>query len=620
MIFMAILVLVLSGMSCQKKDTKKSSAALYYFTLLRKPAWTPADRHVFINLFTTRGMNRLLQMNDMGSFQEFQHDRSSIPEATCDFNEFDPSFNFTRESRALELSGLAGADIKIVRPVWFKAEGEKLSPYATQIVLWNGLIHDLYSIPMTRKERIHPLLGIIMLILLVIQTRAARSNVSTLNMSRFATIVVMLIALVINGAIMYGLYMLGGKTFKKITYEPSGSSEFVTDLEALGEPYFGEPSFSVIKNAKESVKKETLELINSAGSRENSSLARTFLSRAKSLSSRGDVKSLNRSIAFLKRSLEYQFNSAAFIELANCYMLLGEANVNTLLNLVRAEAVLNTIQSMEGFRGVKNEISMLLSSVKYLQQDKETAVALVEKVESFRFHLNNSERYWEAKYHIETDDQVKVDIADELIRLSPDNPRYYLFKGVAASQTGNNRVARDCIERATKMNPEYSLARNILHKFQRNALTPLFESFEEAELQAEPDNLPFHETYQYADVLTLGKVDAASTLQMTDLDKLYPKSPMWKYGLAGVTGVRKSDTRRIAAIIVYLLVVAVLISLFAVRLSENYLSMGAINFWCLVFVIALYTLFWGISTKTAWIYIFLTYFINIQTIRNSVKK
>jgi tetratricopeptide (TPR) repeat protein len=613
-------VILLSAMSCQNtKDTKKTNVGIYYLTLFRKPGWSPADRNIFINLFSTRGMNKLFQLNGVSSFEEFQNQRYMFLEANCDFNEFDPSFQYTSKERASELSRTTGADIKIMRPVWYKVDGEKLSPYSTQIVLWNGLIHDLHTIPMIKKERIHPLLGVIMLILLILQTMTARRNVSKTQMSRGGIVTVMLIAVCLNGAIMYGLYRLGGTTFKKISYEPIQGSEYQIDLSPIEEPYFGEPALSIIDNAKKSVERETVGLLNSAGRRKNVNMAQSFLNRAMSLSAHSDPQSLNRAISYLSRAIDYQFKPDAFLELANCYMLLAQNNVNTLLNLVRAEAILNTIPSQTGFREYKNEISMLLASVKYLLQEKNTAIALVEKADNLRFNMNSSEKYWEAKYLIEKDANTKIDYADELIRLSPDNPRYYLYKGVAASLAGNNHIAFESLERATKMNASYVLAKDALEKLNMGDLTPLFESFKEEDFSTESSSLPFHNSFVYADALTMGTVDAESTIQVADLDKLYPKGPIMKYGLAGVLGLRKSNIRRILGIIVFLFLANFLVTLFAMRLSQNNMSMGAISFWCLVLIIAFYTLSWGISTKIAWIYIFLTYSMNAQAIRNIIK-
>jgi tetratricopeptide (TPR) repeat protein len=587
-----------------------------YFKLLVKSDWTLEDRTSFIQLFSTRGLNKFLQVHNFSSFSDFDAHKRSIPEASCDFNELDPSFKVTQKNDAKKLSLILKGDVRIIRPVWY-AKGEIIQPFVTQLVLKDELIYDLKIVPVEKKESIHPILGIIFSILLVTQMRLRRNIFNNTRMNRFVVFLLMLGTLIIVSGFFYGLYQLGGTSFKKVVFNPRPGFHYGTNWDLIDTPYGGEQGVGIIENALRIVKTETNELLQRSREGSDLAIAQSFFDRGISSAIQADYQNTNKAITLLTRAIENNFGATAFIELARCYLALGEQNINPLLNFIRAEGILNTIVNNDSFKGYKPQINALLSIIHKLKNEEAKAQEYYSQIPNRAENLSN-EIFLEVKLYLEKNQAIKMAISDQLISLSPENPRYYIFKGIAAQQTGRDDIARLSFQVAIDKNSEYQFANTVMNDFIHKKQLSYVNLRDNSILIEEPATLPFHSLFIFADVLTANYPEADLSLQKQTLNSiLFPIAPLRKYGFVGVLGLRKSDARRISALIIFATVL--IIGIVKWFNYNHYRTSVQYSFWFFIFIISLYTCWWGIDGKESWTWIIVIFIFILSTISSKTQ-
>ena len=233
------------------------------------------------------------------------------------------------------------------------------------------------------------------------------------------------------------------------------------------------------------------------GSKSNRTMAKSLHKQGIKYGNKGDPESVKRAIVYLHKSLSYQYSRETLIDMAHYFSCLGYSGVNVELNFIRSNGILDGLQISKKDKPQDYVESSSVRIINYARMgDLEKARRQFSKLNDFMSGehegTKKNERFLEARYFMESDWPTRLSIAEELIRSSPGNPKYYDYKGIACYHTHEHELARQCFERAVAMNKEYSpVVANMKSIRQNQAPRLLVMPNLKQGWESEPDDMPY---------------------------------------------------------------------------------------------------------------------------------
>lgn len=228
----------------------------------------------------------------------------------------------------------------------------------------------------------------------------------------------------------------------------------------------------------------------------NVALATALRNRGVEYGNKSDAESIKQAIINLHQSLEYENSTATFIEIAYFFSCLAHSGVNPELNLIRSDGILNGLNISEGDERSCIQSTSLKALNHIRRGDSGKAGKIFSSLRQFISDKNDDRKKChiaiEVEFLLEEDWNKKVKISEDLVRISPQNPRYYNYMGLSKFHTNKRELSKQCFERAVAINREYLPAlRNL--KLLRQKQVPKIEIVSNFEKQSssEPDNFPY---------------------------------------------------------------------------------------------------------------------------------
>ncbi|MFQ5650993.1 MAG: tetratricopeptide repeat protein [bacterium] len=611
--------------SCSGKKIEPNPTVETYFELLDKKEWSTKDKADFIALFSIRGLNQLLQSYDAKSFGEFEKKRTREQARYGTIDVFSGQASGHRYT-----SG------------WQRKELHRKKVYLTRFDLLQGArIHDVQTKQARATYvpgagviifRVVYVIGFILGIIVVITAFSEDEGCGGCVFS------IVLIA-IISGV---GQCATGVKDpFKPPEVLLADGERFDDAMKTLKGPYAGQDTSTVHATIQQKVI-EVSEALgrNRAGNNFNTTMARSFKEKGLEALLSEEVESKQKAIAHLFRSLNYQSNAETFVDLAYAYTSLGRVGENPDANFYISSAILDYVARRENFSSENPEQQVRAIAVKSINLvysgNKRQAKALWASLTAALANqpenngedgLNKDERSLEARYLLEEDAHKRLALADDLIRRSANNPRYYNYKGIASYHAGDDEIAKRSFERAIAIQPGYQDAQMNLKAVQTSHKPRFGISLVSSRLKNVAPDFPYRAVYAYSDLLTptagIAKTLAAAAESSTppgasanSADEPEPEQAeegesFWKTGLVGVWHLRASNGRKTGAVLGFLFVAWIVLTFSFFFYDDLLYDDGAIIFWQIVTAGALYFVVWGFSGWGSFILMVIFIFIVI---------
>lgn len=502
--WLRVVVFVFAGcaVGCERNGTTIQHPAigppLQYLTLVTQTEWTPDAKHEFVGLFSVRGLNQLLALHGIKSFEEFESKRRSLYEGI-------ETSALVRQEQQVAPSNVDGTPADVVTATWRVGQIGSAQYRLARFVLVDNRIHDIQAVAGQRSTSLTPfsvVLGVAVIVfgLVVIPIRMRGGRVGSLG----------LVAWIVFGSlgwIAFRKIAEGGgveQMFRDEHYRPNPNLQFDAGLPPKDGPYPGPARAALDDAARQLIDAEMVGLSATMTSANVSArpIAASFRARGLELGAKADAESCRQAAEALYRSARTMYQPITMVDLAYYMVCQAQGGVNPELNLLRANAILDLVpkfpskdetpKSGEALQTRTAAVRILVLLVSRKADEVRSMKPLIEG--------KDDERALEAAFLLEPDVNKALLLVDELIRLSPNNAKYYRYKGLTASKAGQAGLAAASLTRAVAMNAAFDEA-----KLDLNALTQGGQVTAPTQLTArwahEPEGSPFRGVGVFSDLV-----------------------------------------------------------------------------------------------------------------------
>ena len=579
-----------------------------FFDLMSKTEWSPEDKKEFLDLFTIRGLNQFLSSQGVASFEELETKRLQSRPWT---GKLTIARRVTEDKEATASLAVPG---RVISSAWQTEKTADLAQkyFVAQSIFIDKRLYDLQvkdALMTTRPTLASVAVGA------GIVFYALYFFFSTRRKGCFAALWFWIIVGTVVQNFQEGQGWRGVVLSKE--FAPRPDDPFSQSLPVTSTPYPGPPRGALQEGIQQGISDE-IRVLRLAGeaSNERTILAQSLRDRALERGARGDAESTRQAVTDLHRSLMQRYSHLTMIDLAYFMSCLGQLGVNPELNSLRAESILSDVQNSDVSGPDESLVLGRSTAVQIINLlatdgpgDASNLPVRLETMIKRTDTLARDERVLEARYLLASDWAARASIADELVRASPNNTRYYDYKGLAAWGTNDTRMATASFERALAINAAYSPARGNLTRLKKQEGGPEqgLRTSEKPTWEAEPEGYPFYRLAVFRDLMNPPVAALApageSVPGVTGTPAGSPSPSFWKAGLAGTWNLRSTTWKRIPAIFGFMFLSSFIMAIIGAACNEGLVSAPGTFFWGLVLGLVLYVVGWGVDGL--WSYVIL---------------
>jgi tetratricopeptide (TPR) repeat protein len=610
-IFTLLSVLALPFIFSCAKVAQNQSLTNFIQILLKKNTWTIEDRQTVVHNVTVNALNKLLIYFGADSIDAFY--KGVIMTGTLSNTKYDAPIEVVKLSKQV-------SDVcNVYYHLWLI---NQQTPVMVYYIMEGNVIKDLqlFDAKLVRSrwsigKFIGAVIGGIFIWYWLAQFFFWVGSSITGEEGCGSALVIILTIILIIVAIIQGVDK---------TYQSIDGRQFDPNLVFEEEPYPG-PSQIRCEEAVIARMNDILTSIKEEA-RGNESLANTFAQRGRQYILKSDAGSLIQALDFMKRSVQYKFDNNMVIDVAKILNELALQDVQPESNRMTALSILRSpVLQHQNFLRKECVLSLVMlfnGQINSAKKKFENTKGIFNSTS--QIDLETKLSFYETYFYIEKDNNKRIEIANELILLEPDNVKYYYLKAVANFAAGNDDVGRRSIERARAMNRNYSFSTTeqklldytLPDRYKSNVVAPqlpermTFEAvvpFEDVlafvggSFEPFETELVISETLLAADSSSQNQENGKITVELGDESK-----PFAKKGLVGVWKLRKNSGKKAGAVFLYIVLLFLVAGIIYGIAEEAVWEAGAVFFTEFISITLLYFFWWGVRGIGSWIWMGVT--------------